>query len=505
MSNSGRCDPGSLQNLKISRVSLDKDASRRSLAEFLRLAWPALEPATPLVWGFHLEAICEHLAAVTAGQIRNLAITVPPGTTKSILVSVLWPAWQWGPARQPHLKFLCASNDMALTLRDAVSCRRLIESDWYRERWGHVFKLTSDQNIKSWYENDARGYRTSTSRDSRVTGKKGDILIGDDLDDAQQVCSDAYREAGHEWFRRAFYNRVNDLATGRRVLVGQRTHPEDLIGIALETGAFEELRIPEQFDSTRRCRTSIGWTDPRKVDGELLRPQRFGDEQVREARKLLGDLGYESIHQQNPRLRDGDMFQVGRIEIIDREPPQIVRQTRYWDHASTPGAGDYTVGLRLGYSAWGGGQWVILDVVRGQWDAHERDRVMRQTAEVDGGAVKQKAQREPGSGGKDQGDAFVRLMAGFRVEVESSTASKVARADPVSSQVNGGQVKMLRAPWNRVLLDELRAFPHGAHDDQVDCLAGAFNDLAASPAPGPIKTAPASHRLAATKAPAGTF
>src|SRR5262249_48140471 len=156
-----------------------------SFSDFIKAAWHVIEPATPLAWGRGLDAVCEHLQAVTDGLIRNLIITVPPGCTKSITVCVMWPSWVW--TKFPWLRWLFASNAADLATRDSVACRRLIESDWYQSRWGHKYQLTGDQNAKTWYENDQRGHRACTTSGSTVTGKKGDLLIVDDGNDARKV------------------------------------------------------------------------------------------------------------------------------------------------------------------------------------------------------------------------------------------------------------------------------------------------------------------------------
>src|SRR5262249_36730859 len=121
---------------------LDAELASRSLREFVLQAWPIVEPSTPFVPGWHIDAIIEHLEAVSRGQIRNLLINVPPRHMKSLLVSVFWPAWEW--TRWPERRFLCSSYSLSLSIRDSVKCRRLIESPWYRARWGHVFALSGD-------------------------------------------------------------------------------------------------------------------------------------------------------------------------------------------------------------------------------------------------------------------------------------------------------------------------------------------------------------------------
>lgn len=302
------------RDLREKRLGLLQERARRrerkrleqSLAAFVRAAWHVVEPACTLDWSPHLDAMCLHLEAVTSGKIQNLAITIPPGCTKSITVSVMWPAWMW--TTKPGLRYLCAANDIGISIRDSVACRRLIDSEWFQERWSDVFQLTTDQNVKGWYENTRRGHRISTSVGGSIVGKKGDILLGDDLDDAKKVLSETERHNVHTWWDHGFFNRVNNHVTGRRVVIGQRTHDEDTIGHWLQTGDVVELRIPEEFEPEHACETPIGWCDWRTEAGELLRPARFGPKQIDEAKKRLGTMGYAAQHQQRPRSKDGYRF-----------------------------------------------------------------------------------------------------------------------------------------------------------------------------------------------------
>ena len=150
-------------------------AAERSLVEYVRQAWDVLEPATDYIHGWHVEVICEHLEAVTRGEIKNLIINVPPGCMKSLLVSVMWPTWDW--IAHPHRRYLTASYAQTLSTRDALKSRRLLQSQWYQERWGDRFALTSDQNQKTRYDNDRSGFRVALSVGGAVTGERGDVRI----------------------------------------------------------------------------------------------------------------------------------------------------------------------------------------------------------------------------------------------------------------------------------------------------------------------------------------
>lgn len=169
----------------------------------------------------------------------------------------------------------------------------------------------------------------------------------------------------------------------------------------------------------------------------------------------------------------GNLFHVDKLTVVGAAPRHGQR-CRGWDQAATEGDGDWTVGVRLCHLD---GVFYVEDVVRGQWDTATRNRLIRQTAELDGPACRVAGEQEPGSGGKDQARAFVQLLAGYPVEVRAATANKLARADPLSAQVNAGNVRLVRGAWNAAFIEEFRSFPRGRHDDQVDAAATGFNAM----------------------------
>src|SRR5690348_3636974 len=136
---------------------LEREVCGASLAAFARRAWHVLEPSTPLKWGWALDAICAHLQAVTDGRIRRLLINVPPGSMKSLLTSVIWPAWEWGPKGMPQMRYLGTAHKQELAVRDNTKCRRLIQSSWYQRHW--PLRLVGDQNAKTKFENEKTGFR----------------------------------------------------------------------------------------------------------------------------------------------------------------------------------------------------------------------------------------------------------------------------------------------------------------------------------------------------------
>jgi hypothetical protein len=240
------------------RDEIARERATRSLRAFVRQAWHVVEPSTPFVPGFHIDAICDHLEAITRGQLRNLIINVPPRHMKSLLVCVFWPAWDW--ILHPERRWLYSSYGAPLSTRDSLKCRRLIESPWYRDRWGHIVSLTGDQNAKMRYDNTRPGYRLSTSVGGPVTGEGGDRIVCDDPHKVDEADSDTSRKAVLDWWDVAMSTRVNDPKASAMVVVMQRCHQRDLSGHLLEKGNFDHLCLlpsTKARDARRRSDSAI--------------------------------------------------------------------------------------------------------------------------------------------------------------------------------------------------------------------------------------------------------
>lgn len=448
-----------------------------TLRNFVREAWHVLEPSTPYVDGWHIGAICEHLEACTRGQIRNLIINIPPRHMKSLAVSVFWPMWVW--TVKPESRWLFSSYAASLSVRDSVKCRRLIESPWYQKHFGSVFQLTSDQNQKTRFENNRTGYRLATSVGGTGTGEGGHFIVCDDGHNVKQAESDLQRESAVEWWRTTMSTRGNDPKTTTKVIVMQRLHQRDLTGEMLSEGlGYEHLCLPARFDSNHptTSRTSLNFTDPRTKEGELLWPEQMPETELVALEKDLGAYGTAGQLQQRPSPRSGGQFKPDRIRIIKECPVDTIAKVRAWDTGATEGGGDYTVGVRLSQTR--EGRVVIEHVARGQWGTDERKRTIRQTAEMDTVRTSIWGEQEGGSAGKDAALDFVRLLGGFNVRTEHPTGDKSVRAQPFADQIEAGNVDMVAGAWNQDYLDELRMFPAGAHDDQVDASSLAYNKLA---------------------------
>lgn len=451
-----------------------RELCSRSLAAFAKRAWHILEPSTPLRWGWALDAICEHLEAVTAGDLTRLLMNVPPGSMKSLLTGVIWPAWEWGPKGLSHHRFLGTAHKQDLAVRDNLKCRRLIRSEWYQKLW--PVSLTSDQDAKTKFENDKTGFREAMAFTS-MTGSRGDRVILDDPHSVDDANSPTKLAGDITTFREALPSRVNNDQSAI-VIVMQRLHEQDVSAVAIDLG-YEHLMIPMRFEQDRRCSTSIGWQDPRTVDGELMFPERFPEKQVGELEKTLGFYATAGQLQQRPAPRSGGMFQRNDFEIVDAIPAGRARTVRAWDFAATevkPGTRpDWTVGLRMTLV---GDVFYVEDVIRGQWKPSKVEDTLTNTASQDGTAVGIRMPEDPGAAGKADAATKIRLLKGFSVKAVRPTGEKSIRARPASAQAEAGNVKLVRGAWNTTFLDEITVFPAGSHDDQVDAFADALNELA---------------------------
>ena len=456
-------------------LGIEREFCKRSLASFARQAWKVLEPTTQLKWGWALDAICLHLEAVTDGRITRLLMNVPPGTMKSLLTGVIWPAWEWGPAGMPEKRFLSTAHMQTLAIRDNMKCRRLIQSDWYQARWPVM--LTSDQNAKTKFENDSTGFREAMAFTS-MTGARGDRVILDDPLSADDANSDAALLAAELAFLETLPTRINNESSAI-VVIMQRLQERDTSGLILSKGLpYTHLCLPMRFEAERRCVTPI-FTDPRKNEGELLFPERFAEPQVKELERTLGSYATAGQLQQRPVPRGGGLFKRSWFSAV-KALPVGCRFVRGWDLAATEDSeAAATAGVLMAKAP--DGRFIIADVVREQLGPMGVERLMKATAEQDNakhGSVRGSYPQDPGQAGKAQAQHIARhVLVGFDYHFSPESGDKETRALPLSAQAEAGNVFLLEGPWNEAFLTEVSGFPMGKWKDQVDAASRAFTEL----------------------------
>lgn len=488
-------------------VEIERELCARSLIDYIKCSWHVVEPGTPFVDGFHIGAICEHLEAVTSGQIMRLVINIPPRHMKSLAVAVFWPTWVW--TTQPWFKWMFASYGFHLVLRDSTKARTLISSNWYQERWGHRYHVLRTQDTQERYTNNQGGHRIAASPSGKGTGDGGDAIVADDPHNVLEGESDPVREGTNTWWREVMPTRLNDLKTGRRVIVMQRVHHRDLSGIALAEMGYEHLCLPAEYEPSRVLPqkldkspnpdytppTSLGFSDPRKEEGQLLWPDKNGPKEIEDLKKDMGPYAVAGQLQQRPVPRGGGLFKRDWFRVIDELPAdaEILMRVRAWDLAGsdpdkqkTANDPDWTVG-----ELWWKDQKARLylaDVRRVRKSPGEIEELVYATAELDGKGVTIWIEQDPGQSGKFQVEHYGRMLMDWTVNpvdptkkgkgaTGAPTGSKVKRAEPLASYAEKGMVYLLRGSWNLTFLDEVERFPKGSHDDQIDPASLAFQKL----------------------------
>jgi predicted phage terminase large subunit-like protein len=457
-----------LDNLLSLRTEvIDAELQRRaraSLRAFIAYSNPKFE------FYDHCELLIDILEDVAKGRKKRVMIFLPPRHSKSEMVSRLFSAYYVHHNPSHFVGLTSYSAQLAFTLSRAARSNFTKCGGRVREDAGSVSHWETPEGGGMW----AAGVGGS------ITGKGGHLLIVDDpLRNSEDASSELIREKQKEWYSSTFETRAEPNAA--ILIIQTRWHEDDLAGWLLEQ---EKIAEPEEWHIV--CLPGLsepledyGFPDTctiekdfRIEEGIALCPERY-DEKFMLRRRSKNSYTFDALYQQRPSSKEGLFFHVNKMEIVDAAPA-IAKRVRGWDMAATKDSGDFTVGSKVSAA---NGIFYIEDIRRGQWDTATRDGHIKLTANLDGRPVSIIGEQEGGSGGKSAAEAFIKNLAGFIVTTERATGSKESRAEALSSQINAGNVKLVRGDWNVAFIEELRKFPNGKHDDQVDATSLAFNQL----------------------------
>jgi len=448
---------------------------RRSLREFTKAAWPTIEPGSDYTSGWHLDAISDHLEAVIEGEIKRLIINIPPRHSKSISTAVVLPAWTW--ATQPSKKFLYASYSASLSIRDSTKCRRLIDSPWYQAHFGDKFHLSGDMNQKSRFENSENGIRLSTSVAGSLTGEGGDCIILDDVNNVVEADSQKVRQGVIDWWDQAMQSRLNDPKTGAFIVIQQRVNEQDLTGhiLANELGnEWDHLVLPARYEigHPTPVRSSLGFTDPRTEEGELLWPERFGEKELSTLERGLGSYAAAGQLQQRPSPKGGGILKASWWVPWEREElPEVSYVIQSWDTAfETKESSSYSARTTWGVFKHNGHDClIVLDMWYDKVNYPELRKLAQEAYddwEPDAVLIEKKA-----SGASLLHDL---RQAGVPVLAYSPDRDKVARAHAASALLEDGRIYYPKRKWAEDLISICAAFPAAKNDDVVDTATQAW-------------------------------
>lgn len=495
--------------------AIEKRRCEMSLAAFVRAAWPVIEPGQSYVHGWHIDFICAHLEAITDGMLNDdgtfynrLLVNVPPGTMKSLLIGVFWPAWEWGPRNMPHMRYVCASHSLDLAIRDSLRMRRLVTDSWYQDHWGDRVKLTGDQNAKAKFETTATGFRQACAF-TGITGYRGDRVIVDDPHSVDDANSDAKRETVTTLFKEAVTSRLNNPDQSAIVVVMQRLHEGDVSGVILDNNmGYDHIMLPMRYDPHRACVTSLGYEDPREDDGELLFIDRFPEHVVDRDEAAMGPYATAGQYAQSPEPRGGGIVKDSWWKLWDKpEYPGIEYIVASLDTAYTTKSENDPSALTI---------WGVFSASGDQASTRMVDRYGRTiesasavqsealgaTAKVmmmyawqdklEIGALVVKVEEictrmkvdllliENKAAGHSVAQEIRRVFnsAGFAVQMyDPKTLDKVARLYSIQHIFSEGMVYAPNKDWAEMVIRQTSSFPRGAHDDLVDTVSMGLKHL----------------------------
>ena len=411
----------------------------------------------------HHRLICDALMRVYEGKTKRLIINIPPRYSKTELAVINFMAWCLG--KNPDSEFIYTSYSARLASNYSWQTREMIASNEYRNIFPNVHLMENSKARDMWHTTEG-GLVYSVGAGGTITGfgagkhreEFGGAIIIDDPHKADEARSDIMRENVIDWFQNTLESRKNSPETPV-ILIMQRLHELDLAGWLLAGNNGEEWE--------HICLPAI------QTDGTALWPAKHDLETLRQMEQSAPYI-FSGQYMQSPSPAEGGIIKPDQIKIIDALPAGDIKWCRGWDLASTVD-GDWTAGGKVGRLS--DGRFVIGDMVRLRVGPDERDTAMINTATLDNKNVKISIPQDPGQAGKTQVLYLTRALAGYNVKSSPESGDKITRAEPFAAQVNIGNVLMLRGDWNVPLINEMRMFPNGANDDQVDSLSRAFSEV----------------------------
>lgn len=507
-----------------------------SLAAFVRQAWSIVEPDTPLLWNWHLDMLCEYLEAVTFGEkpceewraeygerdeITQLIINEPPGHMKSLIVSVMWPCWEW--TYRPETRTIFSSYSEKLSIRHSLNRRLVIESEWYEcgmhDHWGRGgFALRRDQNMKTQFDNESRGQMQTTSTGGTIQGSHGDKIIIDDPLNPQEAASEADRTAANDFFDLTLSQRVRDKKRPIYVIVMQRLHQSDLTGhvLAKRNSKWVQVCLPAIAEAHERHVFPRSGRVVERAVGEILWPEREGLENIEQAKEFLGSYGFAGQYQQRPTPAEGGLVKREWIRYwvtkltSDDDPAKVVqlpggltRHRQSWDMGLWGAArDDYTVGL---VGAQLGANMFVLDGDRRRLDLPGCIAALKGLSARNPLAVR-KVIENTANGAEIARTMRDEIPGIIPNPVKGDKEARLVAAQPRFEAGNVFLPHPREQGWVADCVEELIGFPFGDHDDFVDALSQLVSDfdnlvvLPSAGSGGPKRTTHIEHPRAVTGA-----
>lgn len=469
-------------------LALEREIYKKSLYEFYKVAFCQLHPGLDYDENWHAEYICDILQAETERVIakkpreKDIIINVPPRSSKSLIVTVIWPVWSW--TLDPTLKFLrCSYSDTIATILSRQS-KDLITSNWFQRLYSYKLKLRPDLSGAGHFGNTLTGFMYAFGLDGTVTGIGGDFIIADDPQNPKKANSEIERASTIIRWNETISNRLNQLEIGGRVIVMQRLHEQDIVGYLLnpKTGRPDDIRhicIPAEYD--------VKLVKPPELkefyhQGRYFWNSRFSEKVLSSERKK-GTLYYAGQFQQTPVPPEGNLFKRKWFDIVDAEmvvrsitenPIHFFVDTAYTEDETEKNdpSGILAVFFKDNYI-------YVVNFIEVWMEFPDFIRFLKEYVMVNGYTSHSGIFVEPKASGKSvvQQMKEVSQLNVMEIEGEYLRDDKVTRANGISPIAQARRFKVIKGPWNDAYITQLTSFPKATHDEAVDVTVYAANYL----------------------------
>lgn len=412
-----------------------------------------------------------------AGLKPVLVLEAPPqhGKSRQVVDFVTWCS-----GHEPSTKSIYASYSDDLGLQANMIMQRVMDGPRYRKVFANTMLNKTNvvtmaaRTLRNSYHMEFVGEDGSfrnTTVNGQITGMGLHLgIIDDPIKGRAEAGSKTIRDKTWSWFTDDFFSRFAEDAG--MIMIMTRWHLDDPVGRFCEM--YPEAKVLK-YPALGRVVKGQWIADD---NGDALFPELKSKDFLLRRKRILVKSSWQSLYQQSPIVVGGDLFPVDQFKLVRAVPVDDIRRSvRYWDKAGTEGGGANTAGVLMHHLT--SGRFLVEDVVTGQWSALQRERRIKQTAELDNEErfVETWVEQEPGSGGKESAESTVRNLAGFEVYMDRVTGKKEIRAEPYAAQVQAGNVDLLVAPWNKEFIGEHEMFPNGKFKDRVDAAGAAFIKL----------------------------
>ncbi len=475
----------STEALQRYRLSLLRSICTESFRDFVTHAWPIVDPTRALLPSVALDAVCAALQAVADRRIKRLAISQPPGTSKSIGSAVMYPAWlllRYGGTR----RIMVGSYSWAFAERDSRRCRDLIASEWYQALAAQDWRVRTDADRIDDYWTTTGGRRFIVSVGGKALGERCTDQIMDEVLSGADVHSASAKAEAARWVNEVLSTRLEDPRNDSRVIVGQRLAVDDPIADAIRQG-WKYMFLPAVLnEGDERCvllddHGDLVWQDERDYGQPLFELQDAGA--LASLKSEVGSSAFTAMYLQRPQDDSVSLF---KRECFTRRwtaLPRFDREVITLDASFKEGSSsDYAVIQSWG--ALGNDRYLVeqwrrqagfTDTLAGLKEIAERHPLARIVVEeaANGHAVIDSIRKN-----LEKWNWRGKLVAQPPRITGSGAKGKTGRMASVQGIVERGCIVLPEhAPWLPAWLDEVCSVPAAKNDDQADAMTYALLDM----------------------------